>query len=212
MRLNMNKTIINNIIACFLALFLFSCASKPVQLTIDSDSVVPGTQVKKQGQPLPLLGTPIKVGQPLPVTSLVDAQSMKSVDLRAEKGSVLFISIVPSIDTKVCEEQTHYLGEEGDKLPATIRRITISRDTHFAQRRFAEEADLDDVQYLSDYKAGDFGKSVGILMDGPMLLARSVILVDKQGIVQYIQVVPEITHLPDMEKAFSVATELARQP
>ena len=114
--------------------------------------------------------------------------------------------------TKVCEEQTHYLGEEGDNLPATIKRITISRDTPFAQRRFAEEADLDDIQYLSDYKAGEFGKSVGLLIDGPMLLARSVILVDKQGVVQYIQVVPEVTHLPDMEKAFGVATELANTP
>ena len=205
-------TLRNGIIFSFLALLLFSCAKKPAQLTIESGSVVPGTQIKRQGEPLSLIGTPVTVGQRFPATSLVDAQSMKSVDLQAEQGSVLFLSIVPSIDTKVCEEQTHYLGEEGDNLPATIKRITISRDTPFAQRRFAEEADLDDIQYLSDYKAGEFGKSVGLLIDGPMLLARSVILVDKQGVVQYIQVVPEVTHLPDMEKAFGVATELANTP
>lgn len=207
----MNKTLINSTIACFLALFLFSCAPKAVPPTIDSNSVVPGSQIKRQGQPLPLIGTPIMVGQPLPSTSLVDSKSMKSIDLHSERGSVLFLSIVPSIDTKVCEEQTHYLGEEGDSLPQAIKRITISRDTPFAHRRFADEADLDDIQYLSDYKAGDFGKSVGLLIDGPMLLARSVILVDKQGIVQYIQVVPEVTHLPDMEKAFRLATELAKK-
>jgi thiol peroxidase len=205
----MEKMLINGILACILALFLSACTTKSVPLTIDSDSVAPGSQIKRQGQPLPLLGTPIRVGQPLPATSLVDAQSMKPLDLQAERGSVLFLSIVPSIDTKVCEEQTHYLGEEGDSLPQAIKRITISRDTPFAQRRFAEEADLDDIQYLSDYKAGDFGRSVGLLIDGPMLLARSVILVDKQGIVQYIQVVPEVTHLPDMKKAFRLATELA---
>lgn len=202
----------NAIILCILSLFLFSCSIKPVPLTIDSGSVAPGSKIMKQGEPLSLQGTPVKTGQQLPVTALVDAQSMKSVNLRDYQGSVLFLSIVPSIDTKVCEEQTHYLGEEGDNLPATVKRITISRDTPFAQKRFAEEANLDDIQYLSDYKAGDFGKSVGLLIDGPMLLARSVILVDRQGIVQYIQVVPEVTHLPDMEKAFSVATKLAQKP
>lgn len=202
----------NTICLCILSLFFFSCAPKPVPLTIETGSVAPGSKIMKQGEPLSLRGTPVEVGQQLPVTSLVDAQSMKSVNLQDYQGSVLFLSIVPSIDTKVCEEQTHYLGEEGDDLPAAIKRITISRDTPFAQNRFAEEADLADIQYLSDYKAGDFGKSVGLLVDGPMLLARSVILVDKQGIVQYIQVVPEITHLPDMEKAFAAAAELAKRP
>ena len=122
------------------------------------------------------------------------------------------LSIVPSIDTKVCEEQTHYLGEEGDSLPPGVKRITISRDTPFAQTRFAKEAKLDDITYLSDYKEGAFGRSIGLLLDGPRLLARSVIIVDKEGIVRYIQVVPEITHLPDMEEAFRRAVALANQP
>ena len=56
--------------------------------------------------------------------------------------------------TKVCETQTHYLGEQGDRLPAAVKRITVSRDTPFAQARFAREARLEDVQYLSDYKEG----------------------------------------------------------
>jgi thiol peroxidase len=138
--------------------------------------------------------------------------TMKDVDLSQEKGSVLFLSIVPSVDTKVCEAQTHFLGEEGDKLSKEVRRITISRDTPFAQKRFATEAKLTDIQYLSDYKEGSFGRANGLLLDGLMLLARSVILVDKKGIVGYIQVVPEITHLPDMEKAFQTAIELAKEP
>ena len=139
-------------------------------------------------------------------------QTMKTIDLNDYQGSVLFLSIVPSIDTKVCEEQTHYLGEAGDALPASIQRITISRDTPFAQARFAKEAKLEDVRYLSDYKEGAFGRSTGLLIDGPRLLARSVVLVDKQGIVRYIQVVPDITTLPDMDKAFTKAIELDRLP
>jgi thiol peroxidase len=137
--------------------------------------------------------------------------TMKEVDLSQERGRVLFLSIVPSIDTRVCEAQTHYLGEEGDKLPPGVQRITISRDTPFAQKRFTREAKLTDIQYLSDYKEGDFGRSTGLLMDGFKLLARSVILVDKHGVVRYIQVVPEMTHLPDMEGAFREAILLVKE-
>jgi thiol peroxidase len=136
--------------------------------------------------------------------------TMKNVDLSKEKGSVLILSVVPSLDTAVCEEQTHYLGEKGDKLPGSVKRIVISRDTPFAQKRFAKEAKLTDLQYLSDYKRGDFGRSTGLLTEGLMLLARSVIIVDKEGTIRYIQVVPEMSHLPDMEKAFEKATEVAK--
>ena len=193
-------------------LLLSACATKPTPLAIDSNSAVPGTQVAWKGEKMVLIDTGIKVGQRLPDTSLVDATTMKPVNLNDYKGSTLFLSIVPSIETKVCEAQSHYLGEQGDKLPATVKRITVSRDTPLAQARFAKETKLEDVQYLSDYKEGSFGRSIGLLMDGPRLLARSVILVDKQGVVQYIQVVPEITHLPDMEEAFTKAIALDNQP
>lgn len=196
-----------------ITLFLFAgCATKQSAVTIETDTVVPGTQVARKGQKLALTGTGIAVGQPLPDTSLVDAKTMQPVNLRDYRGTVLLLSIVPSIDTKVCEAQTHYLGEEGDTLPPEVKRITISRDTPFAQTRFAEEAKLEDISYLSDYKEGGFGRSVGLLLEGPRLLARSVIVVDKMGIVRYIQVVPEITHLPDMEEAFSRATALTTEP
>lgn len=190
-------------------IILSGCMSKQqVPIFIDADSVTPGTQVTKTGQPLALAGTGIGVGQRLPDSNLIDASTMQPVNLNDYKGQVLFLSLVPSIDTKVCEAQTHYLGEEGDKLPPSVKRITISRDTPFAQERFAKEAKLEDLQYLSDYKEGSFG----LLIDGPRLLARSIILVDKEGIVRYIQVVPDITHLPDLENAFTKAEALANIP
>ncbi len=195
-------------VSFLLVIILAACAPKKSNIVIRSDSVSPGTQVSKKGTNLSLLGPGIKIGQRMPETFLVETGSMKSINLDDYKGSVLFLSIVPSIDTKVCEAQTHYLGEEGDALPTTIKRITVSRDTPFAQARFAEEAKLEDLTYLSDYKSGEFGRSIGLLIDGPQLLARSIVLVDKQGIVQYIQVVPDITNLPDMEKAFAKAREL----
>jgi thiol peroxidase len=208
----MTKKIVYLIVGCILSIVLISCEKKQAQIVIDSGSVPPGSQISRKGEKLSLIGTAIEVGKRLPDTNLVDAKTMSAINLNDQKGSVLFLSIVPSIDTKVCEAQTHYLGEEGDKLPAIIKRITISRDTPFAQTRFAAEAKLTDIQYLSDYKEGAFGRSTGLLIDGPMLLARSIILVDKQGIVQYIQVVPEITSLPDMEKAFTKAIEFANLP
>ena len=191
---------------------LTACANNQGSIVVDTESVTPGTQVSKKGQNLPLTGTGITIGQRLPASKLVDKKTMEDVDLNDFQGSVLFLSIVPSIDTSVCEAQTHYLGEAGDALPATIKRITISRDTPFAQARFAKEAKLEDIDYLSDYKEGAFGRSTGLLIDGPRLLARSVVLVDKQGVVRYIQVVPDITHLPDMDKAFSKAIELDSLP
>jgi thiol peroxidase len=96
-------------------------------------------------------------------------------------------------------------------LPKEVKRIVISRDTPFAQKRFSKEAKLANLQYLSDYKQGDFARSTGLLTEGLMLFARSVIVVDRKGIVRYIQVVPEMTHLPDMDKAFEKAIELTRE-
>lgn len=194
----------------FLVFSFFGCAATQPKIPIDRTSSQPGTQVNFRGNPVKLLGSPISVGKPLPSVEVVDAMTMKGVDLSKERGSVLILSIVPSLDTAVCEEQTHYLGEEGEKVPKSVKRIVISRDTPFAQKRFAKEAKLTNLQYLSDYKQGDFGRSVGLLAEGLMLLARSVIVVDKEGIVQYIQVVPESSHLPDMEKAFQKAMELAK--
>ena len=187
------------------------CATTKPKIPTDMASSQPGTQVSFKGNPLKLLGSPISIGKPLPSVDLVDAMTMNNVNLSREKASVLLLSIVPSLDTPVCDEQTHYLGEKGNVLPKDVRRIVISRDTPFAQKRFANEAKLTNLQYLSDYKQGDFARSTGLLTEGLMLFARSVIAVDKKGIVRYIQVVPEMTHLPDMDKAFQKVSELVKE-
>lgn len=196
-----------------LAAAVSACAAtNEMKARMTSQSVDPGTAVTLQGNPHKLVGQPLKVGMPLPSVYLTDASTMKPVDLAAQKGSVLLLSVVTSLDTPICEEQTHYLGEQGSKLPASVRRIVISRDTPFAQKRFAREARLESLQYLSDYKNCAFGQATGLLMEGLMLLARAVVLVDRQGIVRYIQVTPEVASLPDMDAAFARASELARAP
>lgn len=187
------------------------CSGVQPEPPVDKDSADPGGTVSRGEKKLALLGSPIALGKPIPSTALVDSVTMETVDLSQESGKVLFLSIVPSIDTPVCEAQTHVLGEEGDRLPPEVRRITVSRDTPFAQRRFAKESKLQDIQYLSDYKRGDFGRSTGLLLEGPEILARTIIIVDKKGMVRYIQVVPEISHLPDMERAFQEAIKLSKE-
>ena len=192
-----------------LLVVLSGCAaSNRVKPIVDTTSSAPGTTVTMRGEPTKLTGTALLIGEQLPSVQLINAYTMKKVDLSQFKGSVLLISLVPSIDTKVCEVQTHYLGEEGARLPSGITRITISRDTPFAQKRFAEAAKLSNITFLSDYRDGSFGRGTGLLLDENLLLARSVIVADKNGIVRYIQVVPELTHLPDLEAAFSKAESL----
>jgi len=198
------------VLLSFYVVLILGCTTSQPKTPFDRASSQPGTQVSFRGNPVKLLGSPVSVGKPLPSVELVDAMTMKGVDLSKERGAVLFVSVVPFLDTAVCEAQTHYLGEKGAWLPKTVKRFVISRDTPFAQKRFAKEAKLTDLQYLSDYKQGDFGRSARLLTEGLMLLARSVIIVDKQGIARYIQVVPEMTHLPDMEEAFENALEIVK--
>ena len=151
------------ILACSALFFVIGCMGAQQNIPVDRASSEPGTQVAFKGNGVKLLGSPISVGKPMPSVEVVDAMTMKGVDLSKERGSVLILSIVPSLDTPVCEEQTHYLGEKGDKLPASVKRMVISRDTPFAQKRFAKQAKLTNLQYLSDYKQGDFGRSTGLL-------------------------------------------------
>jgi thiol peroxidase len=192
-----------------LAALLSGCAGAlNSAIPVDSTSSEPGGMITLKGKTVLLTGTPLQVGDPLPSSTLIDAFTMEKVDISRMLGKVLVVSLVPSLDTKVCEAQTHYLGEKGVSLHADIIRITVSRDTPFAQKRFAEEAKLTGITYLSDYQDGSFGRSLGLLQQDSMLLARAVLVVDKEGIVRYIQVVPELTHLPDMDAAFKKAESL----
>ena len=198
------KNIIKLIVVC--TFLLAGCATSGPPPVMETGSSEPGGSVNRKGNPTNLLGNAISIDNPMPSVELVDSGTMKSVDLSQEKGKILFLSIVPSIDTKVCEEQTHYLGENGDHLSPNVERITISRDTPFAHRRFAEEAKLTDIRYLSDYREARFGLSTGLLAEDLRLLPRSIIITDQTGIVRYIQVVPKQSHLPDMENVLVLQT------
>jgi thioredoxin-dependent peroxiredoxin len=185
----------------------FAADTSALTVNKGSNKAGDGNSVTFQGNPLPLMGTGIEVGKPLPSAVLTNG-ALGPVNLADTKGKVKIINIVPSVDTKTCEEQTHQLSEKNGGLDKQVELYTVSMDLPFAQQRFAKEAKISNVTFLSDYKTGDFAKNYGLLIAPLHLIARSVIVTDKENIVRYIQVVPEITNLPDMEAAMMAAKAL----
>lgn len=168
-----------------------------------------GHTVLFKGSPLALAGTGVKVGDRLRDVKLTqtDLSQVNIVDTRG-KGKVRIISVVPSLDTKVCEQQTHHLSERNKGLDKMVELITVSIDTPFAQKRFAEEAKIDNVTFLSDYRNADFGKTYGLFLKDPHILARAVMVVDVHNTIRYLQITPELAQLPDMDEAFQFARKL----
>ena len=172
-------------------------------------TVEPGASIDWVGEKTSLKGKgALKRDTRLPDAILIGSK-MKSETL-FNAGHVQLISVVPSLDTPVCDRQTHILAETKTLSPK-VEKITISRDLPYAQRRFADQSEkLKSVRYLSDYKSGEFGKMTGLELERNDLLARAVIVLDAQGVVRHYQIVPEIYALPDMEKAFAVANSLVK--
>lgn len=185
-------------------IFLFIIFILVIPINAHSGNII---KITLGGAPLTLMGEPLQVGQTLPNVSLPD-RSLKMVDLNSLKGKVTILSVVPSLDTPTCEEQTHILSEKNEGLDQTVRLITLSRDLPFAQKRFAKEAKIDNILFLSDYRDAGFGKASGLLIEENRLLARAVMVLDRTGIIRYLEIVPELSKLPDMQKVFDFARSL----
>ncbi|MBS0151801.1 MAG: thiol peroxidase [Nitrospira sp.] len=171
-----------------------------------------GNQVLFKGTPLTLTGSGVKIGDVLRDVK-VTQNDLSLMNIAATKGSgkVRIISVVPSLDTPVCEQQTHILSERNKGLDKMVELITVSVDTPFAQKRFAGEAKIANVTFLSDYRGGEFGKTHGLFLEGPHILTRAVMVVDKTNTIRYLQITPEIAQLPDMEEAFQFARRLVTE-
>jgi thiol peroxidase len=168
-----------------------------------------GRMVLFERKPLALSGTGIKVGDSLREVTLTKTDlSLVAITDTKGKGKVRIISVVPSLDTPVCEQQTHYLSEKNKGLDKMVELVTVSVDTPFAQKRFAGEAHIANVTFLSDYRGAEFGKTYGLFLKAPHILARAVMVVDAHNTVRYLQVTPELTQLPDLDEAFAVAKSL----
>ena len=160
-----------------------------------------------RGTPLTLMGEKLQVGKTLPTVRLPDL-GLNMIDLQSFKGKVTILSVVPSLDTPTCDKQTHILSEENKGLDKIANLITVSRDLPFAQKRFAKEARINNITFLSDYRDAEFGKSTGLLIEENRLLARAIFVLDQKGIIRYLEIVSELAKLPDMEKAMEFARSL----
>lgn len=189
----------------YFVLCLSSCAKKD-EFVISKESVAPASKIDWLGTDTALLGEgKIGINKPLPEARLVNS-SMKEDAIKAD-GKVKLVSILPSLDTEVCDRQTHILSET-KMLNAKIERITVSRDLPYAQSRFAQESKLKNIRYLSDYRYTELGKAFGLEIERNHLLARAILVVDGVGKIRYLQIVPKIYALPDMDAAIQKANEI----
>jgi thiol peroxidase len=158
--------------------------------------------VTMRGNPLTLVGDEVKVGNPAPDFIVLD-NNLSPVKFSSYRGKVCIISSVPSLDTPVCDIETRKFNEEAGRLGEDVVILTISMDLPFAQKRWCAAAGVNRVQTLSDHRDASFGTSYGVLIKELRLLARAVFLVDRKGILQYVQLVKEISKEPDYEEVLN---------
>ena len=159
------------------------------------------------GDKVTLEGKEIKVGDVAPEFKAVnkDLSDFNSADL---KGKFVVYFVAPSIDTPVCAIKATTFNEEATKLSDDIKIVTVTVDLPFAQERFCSVKRIDNADIISDYRYKEFGKKYGFLIDELQLLARGVVIVDREGKVQYVEYVPEVTDEVNFDKALEEVKKL----
>ena len=165
------------------------------------------TSVTLKGNPLTLVGTDVEVGKSAPDATLI-ANDLSEFKLSTLKGKKVILSVVPSLDTPVCDTQTKRFNQEAAKLSADAKILTISMDLPFAQKRWCGAANATNVQTLSDYRNREFGQKYGVLIKELQILARSIFVVDANGVLRYKQIVPEVAQEPNYQEALDALKKL----
>ena len=158
------------------------------------------------GNPLTLLGDMVKPGDKAPEFVAI-GEGLKPVKLSDFAGNVIIISSVPSVDTGVCAAQTRRFNVEAAAL-GEVKILTISCDLPFALGRFCAAEGIDKVVTLSDHKDTSFGLNYGFLIEELRLLNRGIVVIDKDGIIRYVEYVKENTTHPDYDAALDAAKKL----
>lgn len=153
--------------------------------------------------PVTLLGTEIKAGDQAPNFTVL-SNDLKEVSLSDYEGKIKLISVVPSLDTGVCAEQTKRFNEEASKLD-NVQVLTVSMDLPFAQKRWTTVNEVTDLVTLSDHRDANFGEKYGVLIKELRLLARSIFVVGSDNKVSYVEYVKEVSNHPDYDKALEAA-------
>lgn len=152
------------------------------------------------GNPIALLGKEVKVGDKAPAFTLLD-NALGEKTLADYAGKVKVISVVPSLDTGVCDAQTRWFNQNVSKLGDNVVVLTVSVDLPFAQKRWCGAAGIDQVETLSDHRDLSFGENYGFILEGLRLLSRGIVVIDKDDVVRYVEYVPEVTSAVNFDAA-----------
>ena len=152
-----------------------------------------------RGNPLTLLGPELKAGEKAPDFSAVN-DGLQPVNLAGTGKAVRIFSVVPSLDTPVCDAQTKRFNEEAAKLPG-VEIYTISMDLPFAQKRWCGTFGVDKIKMLSDHKDGSFGQHYGTLIKELRIESRAIFVVDKDNTIRYVEYVKEVADHPNYDAA-----------
>ncbi|MCF8129147.1 MAG: thiol peroxidase [Deltaproteobacteria bacterium] len=164
-------------------------------------------KITMKGNPLTLLGPELKIGDTAPDVVLIN-NDLEPVSLSSYQGKICIISSVPSLDTPVCDMETRRFNEEAGALGDDVAIVTVSMDLPFAQKRWCGAAGVDKVITLSDYGDMSFGRAYGVLIKELKLLARSVFVLDRKGVIQYIQLVNEVADEPAYQEILDAVEAL----
>lgn len=164
--------------------------------------------VSLHGNPLTLMGPVLNVGDTVPDVEVLD-NDLNAVKLSAFKGKICVISAVPSLDTPTCDVETRRFNETAGQLGDDVVILTVSTDLPFAQKRWCGAAGVDKVVTLSDHRDTVFGSAFGVLIKELRLLARSIFVVDRNGVIQYIQHVKELSEEPDYDAVIEAVKRLS---
>lgn len=160
------------------------------------------------GNPVELKGNKVVEGQVAPNFTAVK-QDLSPFDFyRDTENKIKIISIAPSIDTSVCSVQTITFNKKAAEMKEDVEIVTITVDLPFAQGRYCAAEGIENIQVVSDHKDLDFGEKYGFIMPHLRLLARGIVVVDKDNTVRYVEYVPEVTDAPDYDKALEAVKGL----
>lgn len=160
-----------------------------------------------KGNPMTLLGPDVKAGDAAPDFQVV-ANDLSPVTLASSSGKIRLVTVVPSLDTPVCDAMTRKFNEEAATLPGEVVVYTVSLDLPFAQKRWCGNAGIEKVQSLSDYQDRSFGLNYGLLIKELKLLARAVVVIGKDDKIAYREIVSEVTEEPDYAAALAAVRAL----
>jgi thiol peroxidase len=164
--------------------------------------------VKFKGNPLTLIGPEIKAGSKAPEFQVL-GQDLSTVSLSAFKGKPVLISVTPSLDTPVCDQQAKRFNDEAAKLSG-VQILNLSMDLPFAQKRWCGASSVDRIKVLSDHRDASFGRAYGTLIKELRLLTRAIFVLDGGGTVRYAEYVPEVTSHPNYDAALAAVRSLAK--